>query len=201
MWKLSKVIYKVSLITAKRLLWEIRQKAMWKQIPLSVVSAMLFIVVGLSLPYFKPYTGTYFGHQNKILSDKEINLYNEVKEYRNRKKELDMLEGLKSGNKSSVKAYIQKKFGKDADIAVAIATAESGLTCNRYHDWMNKDKSADSGVFQVNSVHLWRVNGDKNKLLDCKTNIDIAYQIYKEQGFKPWVAYWNGSYKKHLSSL
>lgn len=114
------------------------------------------------------------------------------------KKLEDFDKKLEEGDKEAVRTYIMDKFGKDGKVAVAVATAESGLTCKRYQNWLNKNKTVDHGAFQINSIHLWRVGGDANKLLDCKTNIDVAYQIYKEQGFRPWVAYTNGAYKKYL---
>jgi hypothetical protein len=36
-------------------------------------------------------------------------------------------------------------------------------------------------------------------LLDCKANIDFAYQLYVEKGgFTPWSTYNNGLYKRFL---
>lgn len=51
----------------------------------------------------------------------------------------------------------------------------------------NTNGSVDRGCFQINSVHLWRVNNDIQALYKPKTNTIIALQIYKEQGWKPWV--------------
>lgn len=110
----------------------------------------------------------------------------------------DLIQGLENNNKNSVITYIHIKFKEAGKLAQAIFTAESGLNCRQKQDYLNKDKSIDYGVAQINSVHLKRVNNNAEKLLDCKTNIDVAYQIYTEQGFTPWVAYTNGSYKKHL---
>jgi hypothetical protein len=41
---------------------------------------------------------------------------------------------------------------------------------------------------QVNSVHLSQ-DVTIAQLVDCKSNIDIAYDIYKRDGFGAWVAY------------
>jgi hypothetical protein len=36
-------------------------------------------------------------------------------------------------------------------------------------------------------------------LLDCKANIDFAFQLYQEQhGFSPWTTYNSGKYRKYL---
>ncbi len=116
------------------------------------------------------------------------------------KKLEDFDKKLEEGDKEAVRSYIMDKFGKDGKVAVAVATAESGLTCKRYQDWLNKNKTVDHGVFQINSVHLARVQGNAEKLLDCKTNINVAYDIYSEQGqsFNAWVAYKNKAYLKYL---
>ena len=52
-------------------------------------------------------------------------------------------------------------------------------------------------LFQINTAHL-KKGYTLNQLADCHTNIDIAYDIYKAQGWSPWVAYKNGAYKKFL---
>lgn len=82
-------------------------------------------------------------------------------------------------------------FGPDARLAVAIAQAESGFRCDAYH--FNTNKTVDHSIFQVNDVHSWR--GDLN---NCEENINVAYKIYKEQGFRPWVTY---NYRKYLVYL
>lgn len=199
--KVLKHLFKLTWKMLKFTAWSLTQKNFWKGLSLSIPTTAFCVLLAMTLSYFRPYTGLYFGYENRILSDREKMLLEQVKEYEKRKKEFDFLESLRSGNKEAVRTYIERKFGEASKTALAVFTAESGLTCNRYQNWLNSDKSVDHGVAQINSVHLWRVNGDKNKLLDCKTNIDVAYQIYKEQGFKPWVAYQNGAYIKFLSSL
>ncbi len=103
--------------------------------------------------------------------------------------------GDKNWSKSKIKRYIDKKWGnkpKDAQKAKAIFMAESGLSCGR------TNKTNDVGVAQINKIH-WKRFGGKDKLKNCKENIDAAYTIYKEWGnFKAWVAFKNGSYKKYL---
>ncbi len=91
----------------------------------------------------------------------------------------------------SVIRNILSVFGDKADVALAVAKAESGLRCEAYH--FNSNGTVDHSVFQLNDVHKWRGN-----LNDCKENIKIAYQIYQEQNFRPWVVYQTGSYLKYL---
>lgn len=200
-WKVIKHLSKVTWKTLKFVAWSITKKNFWMGMLFTLPVTAFCVLLGLTISYFKPYNGTYFGFKNRVLSDKERWLIEQVQEYEKKKKEFNMLEGLKDGDKKAVVEYIKIKFGEQWKTAVAVFTAESGLTCNRYQNWLNKDNSVDHGVAQINSVHLWRVGGDEKKLLDCRTNIDVAYQIYKEQGFKPWVAYQNGAYEKFLSSL
>ena len=81
--------------------------------------------------------------------------------------------------------YIREVFGNEADNAIKIAQAESGLNPNAIH--INKGGSVDRGIFQINSVHLDRVNGNAEALFDPKTNIKVAYEIFSEQGWCPWT--------------
>lgn len=82
----------------------------------------------------------------------------------------------------------------DCKTAIAVAKAESGMRCNATNT--NKNNSVDSGIYQINSIHKAKYQG--KDIFDCEVNIEIAYQIYKAQGWNPWVAYLNKSYLKHL---
>jgi hypothetical protein len=92
--------------------------------------------------------------------------------------------------------YICHVFGRDCKIALAISQAENGTRqCDRFG--VNTNNTIDVGIFQINSTHLkkgWKLTD----LLDCHKNIDYAHQLYQEQGFNPWVAYQNQSYKRFL---
>lgn len=65
-----------------------------------------------------------------------------------------------------------------------VAYAESGLRWNAENT--NTNGTKDYGVFQINSIHTKRF-GPEFKTKWTK-NIEVAYQIYKEQGLRPWVA-------------
>ena len=78
-------------------------------------------------------------------------------------------------------------------MAIAIAKAESGLRCEAVN--VNRGGSVDKGVFQLNSVHTAKGNLD-----DCLEGIKIAKVIYDRQGWSPWVAYTNKSYKRFLTN-
>lgn len=87
-------------------------------------------------------------------------------------------------------------YSWDCRTAIAVAKAESGLRCNATNK--NRNGSTDSGVFQINSVHKAKYAG--RNIFDCKTNVEVAYQIWKAQGFEPWVAYKRGLHKKFLNN-
>jgi hypothetical protein len=93
--------------------------------------------------------------------------------------------------------YACNKFGAACRIALAVQRAENPRgVCEIYH--YNTDGTLDWGYFQINTVHLKRPGLNLRDLLDCKANIDFAYQLYTERGFDPWSTYKNGAYLKFL---
>jgi len=101
----------------------------------------------------------------------------------------------------SLNAYQQyacRKFGPACRVALAIQRAENPTgKCEIYH--YNSDGTLDWGYFQINTVHLKRRGLNLRDLLDCKANIDFAYQLYLEShGFTAWSTYNNGAYRRML---
>jgi hypothetical protein len=96
--------------------------------------------------------------------------------------------------------YACRKFGSACRVALAIQRAENPQgKCEIYH--YNSDGTLDWGYFQINTVHLERPGLNLRDLLDCKANIDFAYQLYQEKhGFTPWSTYKNGRYRQFLKS-
>jgi hypothetical protein len=93
--------------------------------------------------------------------------------------------------------YACNKFGPACRIALAVQRAENPRgDCEIYH--YNSDGTLDWGYFQINTVHLKRPGLNLRALLDCKANIDFAYQLYCERGFQPWSTYNNGAYQQFL---
>jgi len=90
----------------------------------------------------------------------------------------------------SVEERICQKFKENCQEAIAIAKAESGLRCNAI------SPTNDHGLFQINAVHFPKFKGKDP--YDCDANIEVAYEIYKRQGFYPWTVYRTGSYKRFL---
>jgi hypothetical protein len=100
---------------------------------------------------------------------------------------------------SAWQQYACRKFGPDCRLALAIQRAENPHgKCEIYH--YNSDGTLDWGYFQINTVHLKRPGLNLHDLLDCKTNIDFAYQLYREKGgFTPWSTFNNGAYRQFMS--
>src|ERR1700678_336381 len=96
--------------------------------------------------------------------------------------------------------YACNKFGTACRVALAIQRAENPRgACEIYH--YNSDGTLDWGYFQINTVHLKRPGLNLRDLLDCKANIDFAYQLYSERGgFTPWSTYNSGFYRKFIGA-
>jgi hypothetical protein len=94
--------------------------------------------------------------------------------------------------------YTCLKFGPACRVALAIQRIENPEgKCETYH--YNSDGTLDWGYFQINTVHLKRPGLSLRDLLDCRANIDFAYQLYSEhQSFSAWSSYNNGAYRKYL---
>ena len=93
--------------------------------------------------------------------------------------------------------YACNKFGSACRTALAVQRAENPRgDCEIYH--YNSDGTLDWGYFQINTVHLRRAGVNLRDLLDCKANIDFAYQLYTEKGFEPWTTYRTGAYLEFL---
>jgi len=59
----------------------------------------------------------------------------------------------------------------------------------------------DWGYFQINTVHLTRPGLNLRDLLDCKTNIDFAYQLFKDRrSFTAWSTYNSSKYRQFMES-
>ncbi len=83
--------------------------------------------------------------------------------------------------------YLCIKFGDQCRTALQIQHLENGSEqCDRMH--VNDNHTVDFGFMQINTVHL--SNSVKvSDLIDCKKNIDIAYELYKKQGWGIWSTY------------
>lgn len=100
-----------------------------------------------------------------------------------------------------VAAYLHAAgFGASNNVlrtAVAIAKAESGWDASR-RGGPNQDGTYDHGLMQVNDVH----KPTPEQKSDPEANARMAFAIYRQAGnsFRPWSAYNNGAYKKHMNA-
>ena len=92
--------------------------------------------------------------------------------------------------KTEIAKYICTK-NWDCKTALAVAYAESGLNIEA------ESHTNDHGIFQINAY--WQRNRIEGRnLYDVQENIDIAYEIYEEQGFVPWTTFKQNKYKKYM---
>ena len=117
-----------------------------------------------------------------------------------RTKTLDAYRAQSDQNRSltSYQQYACQKFGPACRVALAVQRAENPSgKCEVYH--YNADGSLDWGYFQINTVHLRRRDLNLRDLLDCRANIDFAYQLYSEtHDFSAWSTYNSGAYRRAL---
>jgi hypothetical protein len=99
---------------------------------------------------------------------------------------------------SAWQQYACTKFGSDCRVALAVQRAENLQgKCEVYH--YNLDGTLDWGYFQINTVHLKRPGLNLRDLLDCKANIDFAYQLFLENhSFAAWSTYKSGKYLQFM---
>lgn len=195
--------------------WSMTKRNFWKGLLFSVPTTAFCIVLGLYLFSTKHYVGTYFGYKSQLLEAKEMQIKKLQDEVIEKQKELEKWESLKNGDYEAVKIEVQRVFKQNWKVMFATIQAENAprngkFNCKVVQDWMNKDGSVDYGLGQVNSVHLWMVDNQPEKLLDCKTNIAVLYRIWdRADGVEgdgkgkptPWVAYNDGRANQFLSSL
>lgn len=103
---------------------------------------------------------------------------------------------------TSSEKLIKEVFGDKADIAIAIAKAESGLNPEAVGDLhITFEKNGETmgmscGIFQI---RILEGRPDCETLKNPKENIEYAKRIYDSRGdFSAWSAYTNGAYLKYL---
>jgi hypothetical protein len=87
-----------------------------------------------------------------------------------------------------------RSYDWNDDIAIAIMMAESSGK-EDVVNWGDNHNGCigSAGLFQIGCV-----NAPIEEMKDPKKNIEKAYQLYSERGWKPWGAYTNKSYLKFL---
>lgn len=89
---------------------------------------------------------------------------------------------------------IKKVFGKEADIALAVAQAESGMIVDRVGDTHLSKPSI--GLFQISQIyHDYSTETLKNPI----ENVRIAKEIRDRGGWNRWTTYRTGEFRKFLT--
>src|SRR3990167_5881711 len=109
-----------------------------------------------------------------------------------------------------IEAYIKTIFGKDAKVAIAVSRNECSPQ-NPYYPRCayHTQYEYSVGIFQINLynanhwIHAKKVPGETmgekiEWLKDPFHNTLIAYKIFSDSGFTPWVAYTSNAYLKDL---
>jgi hypothetical protein len=175
----------------------LRGKALSNPSPLQLAGALFFVIAGALLVYWglqihERYT---IGLQSPLHMQLRWPLVVARRMISEEAKEaqLDQHHAL-----TPYQEYTCLKFGTACRVALAIQRAENPEgKCETYH--YNSDGTLDWGYFQINTVHLKRAGLNLRDLLDCRANIDFAYQLYSgRQSFTAWSVFNNGSYRKYL---
>lgn len=85
--------------------------------------------------------------------------------------------------------------GNDIAIAVAISLAENSAS-DPTATHKNADGSTDYGLWQINSSHANEF--DMHDWANPQSNANMAYKVFKMQGWKAWSTYNDGAYLVHL---
>jgi len=91
------------------------------------------------------------------------------------------------GDLSDKNAYYNmlSRYDWNADHMFCLMACESSFNPNAYNGERHKGCNGSRGLLQVACVHNHRVD-NPDDLYDPKTNIAVAYQVWKLQGYRAW---------------
>lgn len=98
-----------------------------------------------------------------------------------------------TGEVARITQYVAKETGHSVETINKIVFYESGYSTTALH--INKNNSADYGLFQINSIHIplaIKMGLDIRKPDD---NAEFAIYLIKKYGLTPWSSskrFWNG---------
>ena len=98
----------------------------------------------------------------------------------------------------TVRLAVQREFGQETDLALAIFRAESGLVPSR-----EGDHGSSIGIAQINlPAHGGKIPAQDKKawLKNFQNNIKLAKQIRCSSGWSAWSVYKNGAYRAFYKS-
>ncbi|MBI5071661.1 transglycosylase SLT domain-containing protein [Candidatus Falkowbacteria bacterium] len=88
---------------------------------------------------------------------------------------------------SEIKNYIRSLWGEETERAFEIVWCESGFKTDVI------SRTGDVGLFQINlAAHWTQIPGEDRveKILwlqDWRNNVEFAYMLWADQGWRPWV--------------
>ncbi len=86
-----------------------------------------------------------------------------------------------SASESVIKNKI-KEYDWNTDVAIAVAKNESHFFPDAYNPEWHDGCRGSYGVFQIGCIHGY----SEEEMFDWERNIEIAYQIWKREGWRPW---------------
>lgn len=78
-------------------------------------------------------------------------------------------------------------FHHEIPTMFCIASWESSF--NRHAVNLNRNKTQDTGLFQINDIWLRKCNMTRRELFDATNNARCAKVVLRNQGFRAWVTY------------
>lgn len=89
-----------------------------------------------------------------------------------------------TSEKQEIINYIVEVFGEDAPDAFNVLYCENRNLDPSAINY-NRNGTTDHSIFQINSIHTTRF-GDEF-ITNWRANVDVAKQIFDEQGWTPWT--------------
>ena len=91
----------------------------------------------------------------------------------------------------AIRGYLRTKSW-DSELMYEIIGCESGFNERAYNPERHNGCGGSFGLAQIACVHLGKYGANSyEELYDWKTNIDVAYEVWKAQGYKAWLNCYN----------
>lgn len=100
---------------------------------------------------------------------------------------------------SAIAASARRAGFPESEIVTAVAVAYAESNGDPTESGHNTDGSTDYGLWMINSVNASTLR--MGNWANPDDNARMAYSLWKQYGWKPWVAYNSGAYKRQLSRV
>lgn len=94
-----------------------------------------------------------------------------------------------------IEKLVRETFPEESDLAVAIAMGESQLNARAYNPEAHNGCRGSYGVMQIACLHV----DDPQQLFNPVYNLKVARRIYDSEGWRPWGAYTDLSYRSYIA--